>query len=88
VLGWNARPARTESCPHCNTDLHICLNCIHYDKTAYNDCREPQAERVLEKNVSNFCDYFTYREGVAEAEGLKRKEDALKQLDELFVKKK
>jgi len=52
---------RREMCPHCGADLHACLNCRFYDPGAYNACREPQAERGLEKERANFCDYFAFR---------------------------
>ncbi|MBN8549174.1 MAG: hypothetical protein J0M12_07675 [Deltaproteobacteria bacterium] len=51
---------RTESCLKCASDLHCCRNCSFYDEKAYNSCREPQADRVLEKNRSNFCDFFEF----------------------------
>jgi hypothetical protein len=56
---------RREVCPFCGFDLHCCLNCVFYAMGAYNDCREPQAERVVEKNRSNFCDYFVFRDAEA-----------------------
>jgi hypothetical protein len=62
---------RREVCPFCGFDLHCCLNCVFYAMGAYNDCREPQAERVVEKNRSNFCDYFVFRD----AETGSRKKD-------------
>jgi hypothetical protein len=34
----------------------------------YNACRETQAERVLDKERSNFCDFFRFRGEGAEAE--------------------
>jgi hypothetical protein len=52
---------RQGQCPFCGTDLHSCLNCIFYERGAYNDCREGQAERVLDKSRSNFCDYFKFK---------------------------
>lgn len=52
---------RQEQCPFCGTDLHVCLNCVFYERGVYNDCREGQAERVLDKSRSNFCDYFRFR---------------------------
>lgn len=51
---------RQAQCPFCGTDLHSCLNCFFYNPGSYNDCREPQAERVLEKSRSNFCDFFKF----------------------------
>ena len=49
---------RKDECTQCGRDLHICLNCQFYDPNAYNQCREPQAERILDKERSNFCDLF------------------------------
>ncbi|MCB0360059.1 MAG: hypothetical protein KDD44_10495 [Bdellovibrionales bacterium] len=76
---------RKETCPHCDADVHVCKNCGHYDTSAYNDCREPQAERVVEKERSNFCDYFTLAGGSGSSTGPSRN-DVMKQLDDLFKK--
>ncbi len=46
------------SCPGCGADLHVCRNCAHHDPSAYNECREPNAERVGERERANRCDYF------------------------------
>jgi len=53
---------RQDQCPFCRADLHCCLNCGFYEWGVYNDCREPQADRVVEKNRSNFCDYFRFKD--------------------------
>ncbi|MCB0334119.1 MAG: hypothetical protein KDD55_11505 [Bdellovibrionales bacterium] len=74
---------RREECPSCGSDLHVCLNCAHFDTTAYNECREPQAERVVDKDRSNFCDYFQLSEKNKRKES-DEKEAALKKLDDLF----
>jgi len=55
---------RQSQCPSCGADLHCCLNCSFYEIGAYNDCRESQAERVLDKSRSNFCDFFRFKEGI------------------------
>ncbi len=57
-LGKTERVGRRDTCPHCHVDLHACRQCGFYDPRVYNECREPQAERVLDKERSNFCDYF------------------------------
>jgi len=54
---------RKAACPHCRADLRCCLNCTHHESAAYNQCRESQMDRVLEKDRSNFCEYFRFREG-------------------------
>ena len=49
---------RSARCPRCSAELRCCLNCRFHDIASYNDCAEPMAERVLEKDRANFCDYF------------------------------
>lgn len=39
-------------------DIWVCLNCRFHDTSAYNECREYQAERVVNKETANLCDYF------------------------------
>jgi hypothetical protein len=51
-------PGRRDECAACGADVHVCKNCRHYDAKSYNECREPQAERVQEKERANFCDRF------------------------------
>ncbi|MGH8012012.1 MAG: hypothetical protein ACREQ4_05895 [Candidatus Binataceae bacterium] len=43
----------------CELALHVCRNCRFYDPGYHNQCREPQAERVVEKERANFCEYFS-----------------------------
>ena len=50
--------SRRESCDKCNYDLWVCKNCSFYSPSSYNECKEPQAERVIDKEKKNFCDYF------------------------------
>jgi hypothetical protein len=66
-----APPTRNDVCPFCRADLRCCINCAFYDERSYNQCREPQAERVLEKERSNFCDYFRFNESTTEPDGTK-----------------
>lgn len=57
-LEARAQVFRTSECPHCMADLRCCLMCKYYDQSSYNNCREPQADRVSEKNKANFCAFF------------------------------
>lgn len=75
---------RREACAFCGSDLHCCLNCAFYAPGTYNDCREPQAERVIEKNRSNFCDYFVFRDSASEKKEQDGKESTKAKLDSLF----
>ncbi len=47
-----------EECSHCSSDLHVCKNCQFYDVKSYNECREPSAEVLREKERANYCDFF------------------------------
>lgn len=49
---------RADRCHKCGRDTRACKGCVHYDQNHYNECREPQADRVVDKERSNFCDYF------------------------------
>lgn len=49
---------RRSLCPRCGYETRVCLNCLFYAPGSHNDCREPQAERVVDKEKSTFCDYF------------------------------
>lgn len=73
-----------EECSKCMADVHVCKNCKFYDATAYNECREPVAEVVLEKERANFCEFFQPREE-ANAKSTE-KDDLLKAAEALFKK--
>jgi rRNA maturation protein Nop10 len=75
---------RRDTCPACGRDLHCCWQCRFYDESSYNACREPQAERVLDKEKANFCDYFEYA-GKVPLTG--KKQEHISKLEGLFKKK-
>jgi hypothetical protein len=80
------RIGRAETCPSCGADLKCCRNCVFHDAGVYNQCREPQAERVLEKERSNFCDYFLFRSGDHNRPEPDKKSDPKSKLESLFKK--
>ena len=73
-----------EECGHCRADLHVCKNCEFYDAKAYNECREPSADVVKEKEKSNFCDFFAAR---SSADTAQDKSAQLKAAAEALFKK-
>jgi len=50
--------AREGRCLECGKAAHACRNCRFYAPGRANDCLEPIAERVIDKERSNFCDLF------------------------------
>lgn len=79
------KPGRKDTCPKCSAYLHCCRNCRFYDKTAHNQCLEPQAEWVQDKESGNFCEYFEVANNTQTTDD-SRKAEALKRLNDLFKK--
>ncbi|MDH4128039.1 MAG: hypothetical protein OEV44_04760 [Spirochaetota bacterium] len=77
----DGKPGRQETCVNCDFYLHCCLNCLFYNESSYNECRESRAERVIDKEKSNFCDYFTFKTNAYQD---KPKLDTKKAFDDLF----
>ena len=78
---------RSARCATCGGDLRCCLNCRFHDPSSYNECSEPSAERVLEKDRANFCDYFSPGgEATAGDAAGGDKSDRLSDLEKLFRK--
>lgn len=76
---------RQDICPGCRRDTRVCRNCLHFDPSLNNQCRENQAERVVDKDRSNFCDYFSPI--VTTASGAKSAQDIKSAAEALFKKR-
>lgn len=55
----NSEIFRTTTCSICGADLHSCINCKFYSPGSHYDCKETIDELVKDKEISNFCDYFS-----------------------------
>jgi len=81
-------------CPQCDRPLHVCRDCSLFDSAYNNQCRETTAERVVDKERSNFCEYFAPSADTAAAPSRSAparpspERDARERLDALFKKKK
>jgi hypothetical protein len=80
------RVGRRDTCAKCGAYLHCCLNCWFYEPGSHNDCRETQAERQVNKEAGNFCEYFDLRRDGRKVETGKTKADSRLQLEALFRK--
>ncbi len=76
---------RLDRCDSCGRDTHACKNCEFHDRSFNNECRESQADRVVDKEKSNFCDFFKPSD---RAGGSAASKDALKAAAEALFKKK
>jgi len=81
------RIVRDSVCPSCQRDLHACVQCRHFDRNAHNQCREPNAEWVTDRDRRNFCDYFSLNSAAATGIKTNRAQDARTKLDQLFKPK-
>jgi hypothetical protein len=50
--------SREAECKFCRAQLHVCKLCEFYDPHVADQCTEPIADFVKEKERANFCDYF------------------------------
>ncbi len=77
---------RQDLCEKCGRSTRVCRNCRHYDIHHNNMCREEQAQRVVDKEKSNFCEWFQAREGGVGGQAVSK--ESLKSVaDSLFKKK-
>ena len=88
---WNCGAAlvsldfgRENSCLGCGKPTRVCRNCRWFAPGRPNDCEEPMAEEVMDKQRANFCGFFEATEDVAESDGKPSAEDLRKAAEDLF----
>jgi hypothetical protein len=86
ALAAGQRVGFRDACAGCGADLHVCRNCAHHDPSAYNECREPQSERVGDRERANRCDWFAPG-GAAGGARAAEQARARSKLDDLFKKR-
>ncbi len=74
---------RHEECPHCRVQLHVCRMCEFFDTAAPQQCREPVADLVSDKQRANFCGYFQISPHAFSAP-MGQTDESHRQLDALF----
>jgi hypothetical protein len=76
---------RLDECQHCGHYIHCCMQCIFYDRSYHNHCRETEAPRIADKEAANFCEFFRFgRDAKKEKAGT---DEAKRKLEALFGKK-
>ncbi len=76
--------SRQDECPGCGNYLHVCRMCRHFDPHVPKQCREDDAEEVLEKARLNFCDWFVASESAFDPQRKADEDQARAALDALF----
>ncbi|MET0104692.1 MAG: hypothetical protein ABW072_06030 [Sedimenticola sp.] len=74
---------RETNCLTCGKPTRVCRNCRWYAPGQTNECREPVADRVMEKDKPNYCSFF---EPTGEPVGgaSSDQDDLLKAAEDLF----
>ena len=76
--------SRQDECPDCSAHLHVCKMCRHFDVTVPKQCREDDAEEVIEKARLNFCEWYVPSEDAFDPTGKAAADRARQSLDVLF----
>ena len=70
---------RSSECPLCHADLHSCKGCRFFSSGSHYDCKETIDELVVDKEKSNFCDFFSVNKDINScSDNSKNKADAAK----------
>lgn len=77
---------RRDACPSCGSELHVCRMCTEFDTSVADQCREPTADTVYEKQRANFCDHFRPKAQAWQAQDRSEADAARAALDQLFGK--
>ena len=75
-----------DECAGCGADLHACRHCAHHDPGRANQCREPLAEPVADRERANRCEYFSPGDAADAGGADAAREAARSALDALFKK--
>jgi len=76
--------SRRDMCPSCSVHVHVCRMCRHFDPQVTRQCREDDAEEVLDKKKVNFCEWFLPSPDAWDGTGDRREARARAELEALF----
>jgi hypothetical protein len=76
---------RETNCHSCGKPTRVCRNCRWYAPNRPNQCEEPIADRVLDKEKANFCGFFEPTTEIS-ADTSQGSQDALRQAAEDLFK--
>ena len=76
--------SRQDKCPECSVFLHVCRMCSFYDASVPKQCREDDAEEVMDKENLNFCEWYRPSATAFDAERAGEARRAQQDLEALF----
>ena len=80
AAAWSA----TGQCARCQSDLHSCAQCAHFDTSATYECQRPIRQRISPKDVKNACQEFEPKTTVERETKSVAPTSARKAFDDLF----
>jgi hypothetical protein len=84
LAGLSLPLCRTDECPSCRRQLHVCRLCLNFAPHRPKKCRQEEAEEVRNKEQANFCDWFKPRPGAFDGAIASAEQQARNRLDDLF----
>lgn len=75
---------RENNCLACGKPTRVCRNCRWYAPARPNQCEEPMADRIMDKERANFCGYFEPTSEVGTAGAARTEEEIRKAAEDLF----
>ena len=75
---------RESECKNCRAQLHVCRLCEFFNPSRAEQCDEPIADYVREKDRANFCDYFKPKPGACSPPEKTTTPGAISDLNALF----
>lgn len=80
-IDMSIKVARTDECPACGADLHVCKNCRFWDPGAHNECRDDRTSFIRDREKANFCMAFEFKavdeDSAAEANSARARLEAM-----------
>jgi hypothetical protein len=80
----NLEVFRSTKCGQCGKDVKICKNCRFYKAGVHWDCTETIDDPVADKEASNFCSYFVFKESDKPPKNNAPSKDSKNAFDKLF----
>ncbi|HXH07044.1 MAG TPA: hypothetical protein VNI83_10685 [Vicinamibacterales bacterium] len=79
-----AAASPTGRCSRCGSDLHACVQCVHFDPASRWECTQPIPARVSPKDARNDCTFFEPKVTLERETRSAGPADARRAFDDLF----
>ena len=77
-------PGFNDVCEDCHSYWHCCVNCALHSPGTHNDCRSSTTEPVADREGTNYCEEFIFRNPDDQPEPVDDKKSPKQAWDDLF----